>query len=101
MSNEEKVLLNICDKNILNIISNRQGFNDLYNIFGSFTKSIIYAMVSGILTAGMKWSFEDIALICDLTVLEVEKNYYEAEKVLNDCWYQAKYFGLSENSLHR
>ena len=57
MNNEEKVLLNIYDKNILNIISNRQGFNDLYSIFGSFTKSIIYAMVSGILTAGMKYRF--------------------------------------------
>ena len=91
MLNDDKVLSKIYDKNILNIISNRNGFDDLYSIFGSFTKAIIYAMATRIITVGMKWSFEDIALICDLTVLEVEKNYYEAEKVLNDCWYQAKY----------
>ena len=96
MNSEEKILSNIYDKNILNIISNRKGFNDLYNIFGSYK---IYCICYGkwILTAGMKWSFEDIALICDLSVLEVKKNYYEAEKILKDCWHQAKYFGLSEN----
>ena len=99
MLNDDKVLSKIYDKNILNIISNRNGFDDLYSIFGSFTKAIIYAMATRIITVGMKWSFEDIALICDLNVLEVKKHYLEAEKIFNNCWYQAKYFGINKSSM--
>ena len=101
MANEDKVLNTISKQNILKIISNRYGFSDLFNILGSFTKTIIYAMATGIITVGMKWSFEDIALICDLKIEDVKEQYFEAEMIMNNCWCQAKYFGISENNLAR
>ena len=100
MPSEEKVLKSINKQSILKIISNRYGFSDLFNILGSFTKTIIYAMATGIITAGMKWSFEDIAIICDLKIEDVKEQYFEAEMIMNNCWYQAKYFGF-ENNLAR
>lgn len=100
MPSEEKVLKSINKQSILKIISNRYGFSDLFNILGSFTKTIIYAMATGIITAGMKWSFEDIALICDINIDDVKEQFFEAEMVMNTCWCQAKYFGI-ENNLAR
>ena len=58
-------------------------------------------MATGIITVGMKWSFEDIALICDLKIEDVKEQYFEAEMIMNNCWCQAKYFGISENNLAR
>ena len=101
MPNEEKVLNLINKQNILKIISNRYGFSDLFYILGSFTKTVIYAMATGIITAGTKWSLEEIALICDLSIEDVSNQLSEAEMIMKNCWYQAKYLGISENNLAR
>lgn len=81
------------NQTIINIIINRQEFNILYNLLETPTRTLVYVLATGILTAGKKWKEEEIASLCDLKIEEVNTSLEEAQNILNNDYYQAKYFG--------